>query len=126
MPDEAGQSDMAARCLQAALPISTDGFAASTVSCTGASNGGACDNDSADHCSGTANTCVDAYQSASFTCRPAAAGGRAEERRGGEASSACWAAGFAASTVSCTGASNGGACDNDSADHCSGTGNDVV
>src|SRR2546425_4089118 len=38
----------------------------------GASQGGACDNDAADHCTGTSNTCVDEYQSSTFVCRASA------------------------------------------------------
>src|SRR5206468_9930406 len=37
-----------------------DGFALMTKSCTGTSNGGVCDG--ADHCSGTAATCLDVYK----------------------------------------------------------------
>src|SRR5207247_4045492 len=38
--------------------------------CSGASNGGDCD--ATDHCSGTANTCVDEYKASSFVCRASA------------------------------------------------------
>ena len=89
-----------------------------TTSCTGTSNGGACDG--TDHCTGHGNTCVDVFQPrarsraarrrASATWRRPARvvgrvpGGRLRSRR----------------RRRCTGTSNGGACD-ESADHCSGT-----
>src|SRR3989442_6794379 len=42
----------------------------STAHCTGASQGGACDDDAADHCTGTsALVCVDVFKSSSTVCR---------------------------------------------------------
>src|SRR5439155_75556 len=87
--------------------------------------GGACDNDAADHCSGSGNTCVDAFQPATTTCRPAAGQCDVAESCTGS-SGACPADAFAPSTTSCTGSSNGDACDNDAGDHCSGTANSCV
>jgi len=49
-----------------------NGFKSAATPCTGASQGGACDNDAADHCLGTANTCVDAFKPSSTVCRAAA------------------------------------------------------
>ena len=46
-----------------------NGFASDVTSCTGASQGGDCDNDPGDVCSGSADTCVDAFQLSSFVCR---------------------------------------------------------
>src|SRR2546426_1786483 len=46
--------------------------ASSTTSCMGASQGGSCDNDAADHCTGTSNSCVDVFQSSTFVCRASA------------------------------------------------------
>src|SRR5207249_2211169 len=44
-----------------------------SASCTGASQGDACDDDAADHCTGTsATTCVDVFRASSFTCRASA------------------------------------------------------
>src|SRR5438552_1765895 len=88
----------------------------SSTSCTGVSQGGACDNDAADHCSGTNDTCVDAFATAIHTCRPAAGPCDVAEMCTGS-SGACPADSFAASSTSCTGVSQGGACDNDAADH---------
>jgi hypothetical protein len=45
----------------------TDAFEPSTTTCTGTSNGGACDD--TDKCSGTANTCVDKFKPATSVCR---------------------------------------------------------
>ena len=44
------------------------GFEPDTTSCTGTSNGGACDDDANDHCSGTDGTCVDAFEAAGTSC----------------------------------------------------------
>src|SRR5436309_2184923 len=97
----------------------TDSFASATTSCTGTSQGGACDNDAADHCSGTSNTCVDVFKSATTTCRASAGQCDVAEMCTGT-SGACPTDSFASATTSCTGTSQGGACDNDAADHCSG------
>ena len=95
-----------------------NGFKPSTTTCTGTSNGGVCDG--TDHCSGTANTCVDEYKPSTFTCR--ADGGACDVAETCTGSSgACPADGFEANSVTCTGNSNGGVCDG--TDHCSGTAN---
>jgi hypothetical protein len=47
-----------------------NGFKSAATPCTGASQAGACDNDAADHCSGTDNACVDVFQSSTTECRP--------------------------------------------------------
>jgi len=39
-----------------------------STGCGGASQGGACDNDAADHCTGTSNSCVDVFQAMGTTC----------------------------------------------------------
>ena len=46
------------------------GFKPATTTCTGNANGGACDKDATDHCSGTDNTCVDTFQPSSYVCEP--------------------------------------------------------
>src|SRR5439155_1488381 len=102
-----------------------DGFASSSTSCLGASQGDTCDNDAADHCTGTSNSCVDAYQSGSFTCRASAGQCDVAEPFTGS-SGACPADGFASSSTSCVGASQGDTCDNDAADHCTGSSNSCV
>src|SRR6266478_6157617 len=96
-------------CTGSAGACPADSFASSSTSCPGASQGEACDNDAADHCSGTSNTCVDVFEPASHTCRPSAGQCDVAEMCTGSA-----------------GASQAGACDNDAADHCSGTSNTCV
>src|SRR5207247_6379369 len=78
-----------------------------------------------DHCTGTGNSCVDVFQTASYTCRASAGQCDVAETCTGT-SGACPADGFASASTSCTGTSQGGACDNDAADHCTGTGNACV
>jgi hypothetical protein len=97
-----------------------NGFKSAATPCTGASQGGACDNDAADHCLGTANTCVDVFLPSSTVCRASAGQCDVEEQCPGT-SGACPADGFASSSVHCTGTSQGALCDNDAADHCTGT-----
>src|SRR5207244_2763373 len=112
----AGQCDVAEQCTGTSGACPADGFASSTTVCTGTSNGGACD--ATDHCSGTANTCVDEFQPSTFTCRASAGQCDVAETCTGT-SGACPADGFASNTTSCTGTSQGGACD--ATDHCTGT-----
>src|SRR5207249_2199258 len=66
----AGPCDVAESCTGTSGACPADGFASPSTSCTGSSQGGACDNDAGDHCSGSGNTCVDAYKTT--TCRPSA------------------------------------------------------
>src|SRR5205814_8183018 len=113
----AGQCDVAETCTGTAGACPADGFASASTSCTGASQGGACDNDAADHCTGTGNACVDVFRAASFTCRASAGECDVAETCTGTAG-ACPVDGFASASTSCAGASQGGACDNDAADHC--------
>ena len=44
------------------------GFKPATTSCTGTTNGGACDDDAADYCSGTSDTCIDAFKPSTQPC----------------------------------------------------------
>src|SRR6185436_15684556 len=121
----AGQCDVAESCTGSSGACPADGFASDTTSCTGASQGGACDNNAADHCSGTSNSCVDAFQASTFECRGSAGQCDVAESCTGS-SGTCPADGFASDTTSCTGASQSGACDDNAADHCSGTSNSCV
>src|SRR3989442_14927551 len=89
-----------------------DGFKSSSTHCTGASQGGACDDDAADHCSGTSDSCVDVVEPATTTCRASAGQCDVAEMCTGT-SGACPADGFKSSSTHCTGASQGGACDDD-------------
>ena len=95
------------------------------MSCTGASQGDLCDDDAADHCTGTSNACVDEFQLATVVCNADAGQCDVEELCTGTAG-ACPADAFELATVSCTGASQGDLCDDDAADHCTGTSNACV
>ena len=121
----AGQCDVAETCTGSSATCPTDAFRSGATICTGASQAGACDNDAADHCLGTANTCVDVFQAPTLTCR--ASGGQCDVAETCTGSSgACPANAFRSGATICTGASQAGACDNDAADHCSGTANTCV
>src|SRR3989441_5921202 len=97
-----------------------DAFASSSTPCTGASQGGACDDDAADHCTGTSNACVDEYQAATVTCRASAGQCDVAETCTGT-SGTCPADAFQSATTHCMGSSQSGVCDDDPADHCTGT-----
>ncbi len=45
-----------------------NGFKPASTHCTGSSQGGDCDNDAKDHCTGTSNTCVDVFKPAGTAC----------------------------------------------------------
>ena len=62
----AGQCDIAETCSGSSASCPADVFQPNTVTCTGTSNGGACDG--TDKCLGTANTCVDKYLSGKQSC----------------------------------------------------------
>ena len=113
----AGQCDVAEACDGASPSCPADVFASSATVCTGTSIGGACD--AIDHCSGSGNTCIDEFQSSSFTCRADAGQCDVAETCTG-ASGACPADVFETAVTSCSGGSQGGACDDDAADHCTG------
>jgi hypothetical protein len=117
----AGACDVAESCDGSSTLCPADGFASSATTCTGTSTGGLCDG--TDHCSGTANTCVDVFQPSSFTCRNSAGQCDVAETCTGS-SGTCPADVFAPSATTCTGTSTGGACDG--ADHCSGTANTCI
>jgi hypothetical protein len=117
----AGTCDVAETCTGLASACPANLFAANTTTCTGALNGGACDG--IDKCLGTANTCVDKFLTTE--CRASAGTCDVAETCTGLAG-ACPADGFALASVHCTGASQTGLCDNNAADHCSGTANTCV
>src|SRR5262245_37986081 len=108
--------DVAESCTGTSADCPADGFAPSTTSCTGTSNGGACDG--TDSCDG-AGHCKDGFLSSTTTCRAAAGECDVAESCTGT-SGACPADGFKPETTSCTGTSNGGACDG--TDSCDGAG----
>src|SRR5207247_6248602 len=85
----------------------------------------ACDDNAADHCTGSGNACVDVFRAAGSTCRESAGQCDVAEACTG-ASGGSPADGFASSSTHCTGASQSGACDDNTADHCTGSGNACV
>src|SRR3989441_3898159 len=85
-------------------------FRSSSTHCAGASQGGACDDDVADHCSGTSDSCVDVFEPATTTCRASTGQCDVAEMCTGR-SGACPADSFKSSSTHCAGASQGGACD---------------
>src|SRR5206468_6309416 len=113
------QCDVAEACTGTAGACPADAFKSSSTDCTGASQGGACDDDAADHCTGTGNACVDAYQAASVTCRASAGQCDLAEACTGTAG-ACPGDEVRRGGTECTGASPGGACDDDAAEQCTG------
>jgi hypothetical protein len=121
----AGACDVAETCSGNSTVCPADTFAPATTACTGASQGGVCNNDPGDHCAGTANSCVDAFASADTVCNPADGQCDVAETCTGS-NGACPANAFAPATTACTGASQGGVCNNDPGDHCAGTANSCV
>src|SRR5262249_53576465 len=101
------------------------GFKPATTHCAGASQGGACDADAADHCSGAADSCVDVFQGAGTACNGAPGHCGFQDTCTGS-DGAGHDGGFKPVTASCTGTSQGGQCDDDAADHCSGSSNSCV
>src|SRR5206468_3948944 len=102
-----------------------NGFKSSATLCTGTSQAGTCDNDAADHCTGTSAVCVDVFKASSVTCRNSVGQCDVAETCTGT-SGPCPANVFASSATGCTGAAQAGACNNDAADHCSGTATSCV
>jgi len=122
---DSGQCDVAELCTGASGACPADAFEPNTTPCTGSSQGGVCDDDAADVCSGTADTCVDAYEAASFVCRSATGQCDVAEQCTG-ASGSCPVDAFEPNTTPCTGSSQGDVCDDDAADVCSGTADTCV
>src|SRR5207249_1497277 len=118
----AGPCDVAETCSGSSGACPVDGFASSTSACTGASQAGACDNDAADHCTGTSNSCIDVFQATGYTCRASAGQCDVAETCSGS-SGPCPVDGFASNATACAGASQAGGCDKDAADHYTGTSN---
>src|SRR5205814_10449224 len=112
----AGQCDVAETCPGTSGACPVDGFASSSTHCTGASQSGACDDNAADHCTGSGNSCVDVFQAAGYTCRDSAGQCDVAETCTGT-SGACRAEGRRAGATRCTGGSPGGAGDDNAADH---------
>src|SRR5581483_194144 len=121
----AGPCDVAERCTGVDPACPADGFASSSTTCSGSSQGGACDDDASDHCSGTGNACVDAFRSTMTVCRASTGQCDVAETCTGSGG-ACPVDAFASSSTFCTGSSQHGWCDDDAADHCAGTVNRCV
>src|SRR5262249_18518477 len=114
-----GECDLAESCTGTSGACPADALKPTATSSTGTSNGGP--GDATDSCDG-AGHCVDGYQPATTTGRPATGECElAESCRG--TSGACPADAFKPSTTSCTGTSNGGPCD--ATDSCDGAGHCV-
>jgi hypothetical protein len=90
-----------------------------TAQCTGTSQLGACDNNQADHCSGTDKSCVDRFQANNTPCGGAPGQCENQDTCNGT-SGACQDNGFKAATAPCTGSVQSGACDDNAHDHCIG------
>src|SRR3989442_7320372 len=88
----------------------------------GRSQSGVCDDDPADHCTGTSNVCVDVYQAATVTCRASAGQCDVAETCTGT-SGTCPADAFQSATTHCMGSSQSGVGDDDPAEHRTGTNN---
>ena len=71
----AGACDVAEACTGTSATCPADGFADTSTVCTGVSQGGVCDNDAADHCSGTSDSCLDAFQADTVSCTGTSNGG---------------------------------------------------
>jgi uncharacterized repeat protein (TIGR01451 family) len=102
-----------------------DNHEPNTTPCAGASQGGVCDDDGADHCAGSSDSCVDEYEAASVVCRSDTGQCDVEELCTGTSGS-CPADAFEAASTSCTGSSQGGVCDDDAADHCDGSSDSCI
>src|SRR5205807_7133535 len=121
----AGQCDVAETCTGTSGTCPADAFQSATTHCMGSSQSGVCDDDPADHCTGTSNVCVDVYEAATVTCRASAGQCDVAESCTGT-SGTCPADAFQSATTHCMGTSEGGVCDDDPADHCTGTSNVCV
>jgi cysteine-rich repeat protein len=58
---DAGQCDVPESCTGTSGACPADQFEPATTLCTGTSQGDVCDNDTADHCTGADNSCVDVF-----------------------------------------------------------------
>src|SRR5207253_3191963 len=121
----AGQCDVAEDCPGRSGACPADSFESSSTLCTGGSQGGACDNDAADHCTGTSNVCVDVFKSSSTVCRASAGQCDVAENCPGT-SGACPADSFQSSSTLCTGSSQGWPYATHFRSHCTGTSNVCV
>jgi hypothetical protein len=103
----AGQCDVAESCTGTSGSCPADGFATATTTCTGGSNGGACDG--TDSCDGSGH-CVDGFKPATTICRAAAGECDVAESCTGTSGS-CPADGSLPNGTVCS--SDGSACTND-------------
>jgi hypothetical protein len=111
----AGVCDVAETCTGSSSVCPTDAFRPSSFECR--ASAGVCDQ--AEFCTGTGAACpADAKSTA--VCRPSAGQCDVAESCDGT-NNACPADSFKPATAACTGSSQGGACDDDANDRCSGT-----
>jgi hypothetical protein len=97
---DAGQCDIAENCTGSSAACPDDAFELSSTACTGLTNGGVCNDDAADHCSGTDNSCVDVFEPASTTCGDA--GSDCTNQDYCDGSGGCTDNGFQPSGTACT------------------------
>jgi hypothetical protein len=87
-------------CSGTSAACTDNGFKAATTSCAGTSQGSACDNNAADHCSGTNDNCVDVFQPTTTTCGDAESQCTNQDFCSGT-SAACTDNGFKTSSTAC-------------------------
>src|SRR5205085_297509 len=104
--------DGSGTCLENHEPI--------TTLCTGASQGGVCDDDALDHCAGSSDSCTDVFQTAAVICRNDSGQCDVAELCTGTSGS-CPADAFEPNSTPCSGSSQGGVCDDDASDRCAGS-----
>src|SRR5439155_12097712 len=96
----AGQCDVAEIPTRSSAALPSDRFASATTPCTGTSQAGACDDDAHEHCTGTSNTCTDAFKSSTTVCPGSARQCDVAESCTGT-SGACPADAFVAASTEC-------------------------
>src|SRR6185295_16446198 len=96
----ARQCDVAENCTGSSGACPANLFEPNTTACTGASQSGGCDDDANDRCSGTANTCDEAFRANTVECRAEAGQCDVAENCTGS-SGACPANLFEPNTTAC-------------------------
>jgi hypothetical protein len=114
-----GECDVAETCTGVSETCPADAFAPASLGCTGTSQDGDCDDDAADHCTGTDSSCVDAFRSSATECRASAGECDAPESCTGTSAN-CPDDSLAAAGTACT--DDGNPCTDDV---CAGSGNCV-
>ncbi|KDO24849.1 hypothetical protein SPRG_09681 [Saprolegnia parasitica CBS 223.65] len=114
-----GQCDVAEMCTGSSGACPIDSYAPPTMACSGSCNGGPCDGQ--DYCDGF-GSCIDKFLPSTTVCRVSKGACDVAETCSGTSGS-CPVDQFASKDKSCSGSSNGGACDGQ--DVCDGKGNCV-